>query len=99
MPNARRAAHRRVMQGNSVGDLGERLGTFAYAAPEVLCGSHACATPADIYSFGVLLAELITGVRQGRSWRWRPRPMAAAYFAPCVSGLAVLCTTFIFTYT
>ena len=36
------------------------MGTFAYAAPELLTGGK-CNEVADIFSFGVLLWELVTG--------------------------------------
>ena len=35
-------------------------GTWAWAAPEVILGKRS-STPADIYSFGVVLWELVTG--------------------------------------
>ena len=35
------------------------LGTFAYAAPELLAGDR-CTTKADLWSFGVLIWELVT---------------------------------------
>ena len=35
-------------------------GTWAWAAPEVILGRRS-STPADIYSFGVVLWELVTG--------------------------------------
>jgi hypothetical protein len=44
-----------------VSDLGDRLGTFTWAAPEVLLGSEPVTTKADIFSFGVLLYQLLTG--------------------------------------
>ena len=33
-------------------------GTFAYAAPEAILGDK-CGLPADIYSFGVVLLEVL----------------------------------------
>ncbi|KAL4439258.1 hypothetical protein ABPG77_004160 [Micractinium sp. CCAP 211/92] len=42
------------------------IGTFAWAAPEVLLGGTDCGRPADIYSFGVVLWELLTGERPVR---------------------------------
>jgi len=36
-------------------------GTIGYAAPEVISGSTGYSLPADIWSFGILLAELLTG--------------------------------------
>ena len=38
----------------------DALGTLAYAAPELLAGSR-CNEKADIWSFGVLLHEMVTG--------------------------------------
>ncbi len=35
-------------------------GTFAYAAPELLLGQH-CTEKVDVFSFGVVLHELVTG--------------------------------------
>ena len=35
-------------------------GTFAYASPELLSGGSNCSTKADIWSFGVLLHEMVT---------------------------------------
>ena len=52
------------------------MGTFAYAAPELLTGGK-CNEVADIFSFGVLLWELVTGEipRRGklRELRCAPR--------------------------
>jgi len=36
-------------------------GTVGYVAPEVLAGSSGYSYPADIWSFGILLVELLTG--------------------------------------
>ena len=36
-------------------------GTVGYAAPEVIAGEIGYSFPADIWSFGILLAELLTG--------------------------------------
>ncbi|KAL4428402.1 hypothetical protein ABPG75_002491 [Micractinium tetrahymenae] len=49
------------------------VGTFAWAAPEVLLGGHDCGRPADIYSFGVVLWELVTGERPVRGQLRLPR--------------------------
>jgi serine/threonine protein kinase/tetratricopeptide (TPR) repeat protein len=42
-------------------ETGELFGTLSYMAPEVLGGDHATAA-ADIYSFGLVLYEMTTGV-------------------------------------
>ncbi|KAL4428401.1 hypothetical protein ABPG75_002490 [Micractinium tetrahymenae] len=49
------------------------VGTFAWAAPEVLLGGHDCGRPVDIYSFGVVLWELLTGERPLRGHLRLPR--------------------------
>ncbi|KAK9821949.1 hypothetical protein WJX81_001503 [Elliptochloris bilobata] len=49
----------RVVQATHISSL-DAQGTFAYAAPELLGGAN-CAESADLYSFGVLLWELVTG--------------------------------------
>ncbi|KAL4439257.1 hypothetical protein ABPG77_004159 [Micractinium sp. CCAP 211/92] len=48
-------------------------GTFAWSAPEVLLGDHDCGLPADIYSFGVVHWELLTGERPARGHLRLPR--------------------------
>lgn len=50
----------RRMTNGCVTDLGDRLGTFNWAAPEVLLGEPAT-EKADVFSFGILLWQIITG--------------------------------------
>ena len=54
------------------------MGTFAYAAPELLTGGK-CNEVADIFSFGVLLWELVTGEmpRRGKLRDLRRAPCPA----------------------
>jgi len=47
-----------VVHASHIAEL-DALGTFAYAAPELINGNK-CNEKADIWSFGVLLHELIT---------------------------------------
>ena len=51
----------------------DSTGTFAWAAPELLLGRR-CTEKVDIYSFGVVLWEIVTGERpmrgQTRALRW-----------------------------
>ncbi|KAI7845590.1 hypothetical protein COHA_000877 [Chlorella ohadii] len=47
-------------------DLPQMVGTFAWVAPEVLLGGQGCTLAVDMYSFGVLLWEIITGLRPVR---------------------------------
>lgn len=47
-----------VVHASHIAEL-DALGTFAYAAPELVNGDK-CNEKADIWSFGVLLHELIT---------------------------------------
>ncbi len=56
------------------------MGTFAYAAPELLTGGK-CNEVADIFSFGVLLWELVTGEmpRRGKLRDLRRAPRAASH--------------------
>lgn len=42
------------------------VGTFAWVAPEVLMGGQNCTQAVDIFSFGVLMWEIITGERPVR---------------------------------
>jgi serine/threonine protein kinase len=48
-----------MVQNTHISNL-NGMGTFAYAAPELLTGGK-CNEVADIFSFGVLLWELVTG--------------------------------------
>ncbi|KAL4420111.1 hypothetical protein ABPG77_000282, partial [Micractinium sp. CCAP 211/92] len=50
----------RLQQGTHLSDMPRACGTFAWMAPEVIMGSR-CTTAVDIFSFGVVLWELITG--------------------------------------
>ena len=43
----------------------DSTGTFAWAAPELLLGRR-CTERVDIYSFGVVLWEIVTGERPMR---------------------------------
>ena len=47
-----------VTRGRSI-TSGDIAGTFAYAAPELLL-NEPCDSSADLYSFGVLLWEIVT---------------------------------------
>ncbi|KAL4855424.1 Mitogen-activated protein kinase kinase kinase 9 [Chlorella vulgaris] len=49
------------------------IGTFAWAAPEILLGGTNCTRAVDVYSFGVLLWEIITGERPLRGNLRMPR--------------------------
>jgi serine/threonine protein kinase len=54
------------MRNNQVSSLADgRIGTFDYCAPEVLLNGRAC-EKADIFSFGVILAEIVTGGAVGQ---------------------------------
>ena len=59
------------------------MGTFAYAAPELLTGGK-CNEVADIFSFGVLLWELVTGEmpRRGKLRDLRQVTCPAFHSAP-----------------
>ncbi|KAL4419965.1 hypothetical protein ABPG75_007063 [Micractinium tetrahymenae] len=50
----------RLQQGTHLSDMPNACGTFAWMAPEVIMGSR-CTSAVDIFSFGVVLWELITG--------------------------------------
>ncbi|KAL4452700.1 hypothetical protein ABPG75_008362 [Micractinium tetrahymenae] len=49
------------------------VGTFAWVAPEVLMGGQCCTSAVDLYSFGVVLWELITGEKPTRGRLRAPR--------------------------
>lgn len=40
---------------------GTNCGTVGYAAPEVITGATGYSFPADIWSFGILICELLSG--------------------------------------
>eukprot|EP00884_Botryococcus_braunii_P017069 jgi/Botrbrau1/4045/Bobra.152_3s0006.1 len=50
----------RVLQSQSGNSSLKGIGTYSHAAPEVLAGPMKVAESADIYSFGVLLWEIVT---------------------------------------
>jgi serine/threonine protein kinase len=99
--DARRAAHARREGKAKIADVGlaqmvqtthisnlNGMGTFAYAAPELLTGSK-CNEAADIFSFGVLLWELVSGeiprrgkLRELRCARAHSRPDLAPPRSP-----------------
>ena len=62
------------------------MGTFAYAAPELLTGGK-CNEVADIFSFGVLLWELVTGEmpRRGKLRDLRRVPSSAPHSSPMLT--------------
>ncbi|GAB4818663.1 hypothetical protein N2152v2_005709 [Parachlorella kessleri] len=68
----------RVMKSGVLSNLGDRLGTFDYCAPEVLLG-QAASEKADIYSFGVLLWEICAGEVPSRG---KTRPLRAPQECP-----------------
>ncbi|KAL4418721.1 hypothetical protein ABPG77_008592 [Micractinium sp. CCAP 211/92] len=49
------------------------VGTFAWVAPEVLMGGQNCTSAVDLYSFGVVLWEIITGEKPTRGRLRAPR--------------------------
>ena len=58
---------RRIRAESSISNGGRILGTPAYMAPEQAKGeSHLAAEPADVYSLGVVLFQLLTGDRPFR---------------------------------
>ena len=70
---------------------GEVVGTLAWAAPEMLMGER-CTEKVDIYSFGVLLWELTTGLSPQRGYVSPPEPSArcpkavSALIADCMNS-------------
>lgn len=56
----------RLQTKTCLSDLPRLVGTFAWVAPEVLMGGRNCTNAIDMYSYGVLLWELITGERPVR---------------------------------
>lgn len=65
-------AFSRLQQGTFLSDL-PLVGTFAWVAPEILMGGRNCTAAVDIYSFGVVLWEIITGERPQRGRLRSPR--------------------------
>lgn len=61
-------------------------GTWAWAAPEVLLGKRST-TQADIYSFGVVIWELVTGEQPVRG---NARDVIVPAECPAVSALCCL---------
>ncbi|KAI7836687.1 hypothetical protein COHA_009463 [Chlorella ohadii] len=47
-------------------DVGSKCGTLAWVAPEILLGHKQIGPAVDIYSFGVLIWEIVTGQRPAR---------------------------------
>ncbi|CAL4963090.1 unnamed protein product [Urochloa decumbens] len=45
------------------------MGTLGYMAPECLCGSSIVSVKSDVFSFGVLILEIISGRKVGTSFR------------------------------
>ncbi|GAB4814981.1 hypothetical protein N2152v2_002027 [Parachlorella kessleri] len=77
-----------------ISDLGGRIGTFNWCAPEILVGDG-CNAKADIYSYGVLLWEMITGEPPQRGMLRDPRvpeecpEEVSALWHQCCSSKAV----------
>jgi serine/threonine protein kinase len=63
----------------------DSTGTFAWAAPELLLGRR-CTEKVDIYSFGVVLWEIVTGERpmrgQTRALRWDDSTRRGKHLSP-----------------
>eukprot|EP00884_Botryococcus_braunii_P018290 jgi/Botrbrau1/5144/Bobra.0172s0016.1 len=64
-----------------------RRGGVTYMAPELLTYQHTASTPADIYSFGIILHQLVTGQVSKR--RQILRPLRSP--EECSSDVAALC--------
>ncbi|PSC73546.1 Serine threonine-kinase CTR1 [Micractinium conductrix] len=58
-------AFSRVQHNTYLSDL-PLVGTFAWVAPEVLLGGRQCTSAVDLYSFGIVLWEIVTGLRPQR---------------------------------
>ncbi len=51
----------RISDATALTAAGKTLGTFAYMAPEQISGSSPITAKTDLYAFGVVLFELVTG--------------------------------------
>lgn len=51
----------RITDATALTAAGKTLGTFAYMAPEQISGSSPITAKTDLYAFGVVLYELVTG--------------------------------------
>ena len=51
----------RISDATALTAAGKTLGTFAYMAPEQISGSSPITAKTDLYAFGVVLYELVTG--------------------------------------
>lgn len=76
------------MLGLAFGALAVRM---LLQAPETLKGHHV-SLPADIYSYGVILREIITGEQPQRDNLRRPEYASACAHAPLISVISVMGT-------
>jgi serine/threonine protein kinase len=76
-----------MLSQHSITIQGQALGTPSYMAPEQLQGGGV--TPAtDIYAFGLVLYEMVTGEKLSPQTRWlSPAPQATEALSPALSGL------------